>query len=42
MMETDGTVETLNGELKQDPAKLAQTAMIKQVNNMYIYISFKG
>ena len=35
MMETDGsdsgTVETLNGELKPDPAKLAQTAIIKQV-----------
>jgi len=43
MMETDGsdsgTVETLNGELKPDPAKLAQTAIIKQVNTGSLLIT---
>lgn len=30
----EGTVtESLNGETKPDPAKLAQTAIIKQVSN---------
>ncbi len=37
---TTGVVDSLNGETKPDPAKLAQSALIKQVSVWSIYTPY--